>query len=151
MSGLELHEAASTGDMDSLEEYIKSEKFDVNLKDPEWKNKTPLHWAAEKGKCVLLVWRDRSSVTKYKTVTVVHVVVDARPDLDGDYECTVAGRIVTKHSTGVREKHMISSSSSSSSSISCNDSKPDRMQVNTHVDSLNSKPEVIYSQLISFS
>ena len=49
MAGLELHEAASTGDYDALREYLKTGQYDVNLRDPEWKNKSPLHWAAEKG------------------------------------------------------------------------------------------------------
>ena len=48
-SGLELHEASSMGDYDALEDYLKSGKYDVNLQDPEWKNKTPLHWAAGRG------------------------------------------------------------------------------------------------------
>ncbi len=48
-SGLELHEACSVGDYDTLEDYLKSGKYDVNLKDPEWRDKTPLHWAAGKG------------------------------------------------------------------------------------------------------
>lgn len=47
--GLEIHDAASTGDYDSLEEYLKSGKFDVNLKDEEWNNRTALHWACAKG------------------------------------------------------------------------------------------------------
>ncbi|KAK3612665.1 hypothetical protein CHS0354_042192 [Potamilus streckersoni] len=47
--GLEIHEAASTGDYDSLEEYLRSGKFDVNLKDDEWGKRTALHWAAAKG------------------------------------------------------------------------------------------------------
>ena len=51
--GLEIHEAASTGDYDSLEEYLRSGKFDVNLKDEEWNNRTALHWACGKGKMEL--------------------------------------------------------------------------------------------------
>ncbi|XP_077991808.1 uncharacterized protein LOC144446017 [Glandiceps talaboti] len=45
----ELHEAASMGDSDLLEELIDSQKFDVNQKDVEWNNRTPLHWASIKG------------------------------------------------------------------------------------------------------
>ncbi|CAH1775626.1 unnamed protein product [Owenia fusiformis] len=48
-SGLELHEAAAIGDCDSLEEYLMVGKYDVNLKDVEWGNRTPLHWACTKG------------------------------------------------------------------------------------------------------
>ena len=48
-AGLEMHEAAATGDSDSLEEYLRSGKFDVNLKDEEWNNRTALHWACAKG------------------------------------------------------------------------------------------------------
>jgi len=48
-AGLEIHDAASTGDYDSLEEYLRSGKFDVNMKDEEWNNRTALHWACAKG------------------------------------------------------------------------------------------------------
>ena len=48
-AGLEIHDAASTGDYDTLEEYLKSGKVDVNLKDCEWNNRTALHWACAKG------------------------------------------------------------------------------------------------------
>ena len=49
MNGLELHEAATLGDYDSLDDYVSSGRFDVNMKDPEWQNKTALHWACAKG------------------------------------------------------------------------------------------------------
>lgn len=57
MAGLEIHEAAATGDYDSLEEYLKSNKFDVNLKDVEWDDRTALHWACMKGyvECIRLL------------------------------------------------------------------------------------------------
>ena len=61
-SGLELHEASSVGDYDTLEDYLKSGKYDVNLQDPEWKNKTPLHWAAARGRLVTYV---TSSILRY--------------------------------------------------------------------------------------
>ena len=54
MQGLEVHEAASVGDRDALEDYVSSGKFDLNIKDPEFKNKTPLHWACSKG--MVLHW-----------------------------------------------------------------------------------------------
>ena len=49
MAGLELHEAAATGDSDTLEEFLQTSKLDVNMKDAEWHDKTALHWAATKG------------------------------------------------------------------------------------------------------
>lgn len=49
MIGLEIHEAASLGDHDALEEYIKSGRFDINQGDLNWGDKTPLHWASQKG------------------------------------------------------------------------------------------------------
>ena len=49
MQGLELHEACSIGDRDSLEDYLSTGKYDPDMKDPEWKNRTPLHWACAKG------------------------------------------------------------------------------------------------------
>ncbi|XP_013379749.1 ankyrin repeat domain-containing protein 66 [Lingula anatina] len=49
MAGLELHEAVAAGDYDAVEELLNSGKVDVNLKDVEWKFKTPLHWACSKG------------------------------------------------------------------------------------------------------
>lgn len=56
-TGLEMHDAASTGDFDSLEEYLKSGKIDVNFKDEEWNNRTALHWACAKGyvECIRLL------------------------------------------------------------------------------------------------
>ncbi|KAL8562306.1 hypothetical protein ACOMHN_037262 [Nucella lapillus] len=48
-AGLELHDAASTGDYDAMEEYVKSGKYDVNLKDLDMGNRTALHWASQKG------------------------------------------------------------------------------------------------------
>jgi hypothetical protein len=50
MAGLELHEAASVGDQDSLEQYMRSGKYDVNLRDVEWGSRTALHWASTKGR-----------------------------------------------------------------------------------------------------
>ena len=54
-SGLELHEAASVGDYDTLEELIFSKKIDINLKDPEWRERTALHWACSKGTLLIYV------------------------------------------------------------------------------------------------
>ncbi|KAL4237161.1 Ankyrin repeats (3 copies) [Mactra antiquata] len=56
-AGLEIHDAASTGDYDTLEEYLKSGKLDVNLKDVEWGSRTALHWACSKGfvECIRLL------------------------------------------------------------------------------------------------
>ncbi|XP_070194406.1 ankyrin repeat domain-containing protein 66-like [Littorina saxatilis] len=55
--GLELHDAASTGDYDALEEYVKSGKYDLNLKDIDTHNRTALHWACQKGyvECIRLL------------------------------------------------------------------------------------------------
>ncbi|KAK2154990.1 hypothetical protein LSH36_251g00009 [Paralvinella palmiformis] len=51
VTGLELHEACTLGDYDALEEYMKSGKYEnyINMKDPEWQNRTPIHWACSKG------------------------------------------------------------------------------------------------------
>ncbi|RUS75140.1 hypothetical protein EGW08_017103, partial [Elysia chlorotica] len=55
--GLEVHEAASTGDYDSLEEYLSTGKYDLNLGDEDWGNKTALHWACQRGyvECIRLL------------------------------------------------------------------------------------------------
>ncbi|GFS15053.1 ankyrin repeat domain-containing protein 66 [Elysia marginata] len=57
MLGLEVHEAASTGDYDSLEEFVSTAKYDLNLADEDWGNKTALHWACQRGyvECVRLL------------------------------------------------------------------------------------------------
>lgn len=47
-AGLELHEACATGDGDAVEECIKS-GIDVNTKDTDWNDRTPLHWACMRG------------------------------------------------------------------------------------------------------
>ena len=44
----ELHEAASLGDLERLEEALKK-GLSPNEPDPEWGNRTPLHIAASKG------------------------------------------------------------------------------------------------------
>ena len=55
MAGLELHEACTLGDYDTLEDYLKSGKFDVNYRDPEWQNKAPLHWACGRGEEIIIM------------------------------------------------------------------------------------------------
>ncbi|OWF56332.1 ankyrin repeat domain-containing protein 66-like isoform X1 [Mizuhopecten yessoensis] len=47
--GLEVHEAAATGDADSLVEYLRTNKYDVNLRDADWNDRAALHWAALRG------------------------------------------------------------------------------------------------------
>lgn len=62
-AGIELHEAASMGEYDVLQDLLKSGKYDVNLRDPEWQNRTPLHWACTKGyvDCVRLLMDYRAN------------------------------------------------------------------------------------------
>ncbi|XP_077416279.1 ankyrin repeat domain-containing protein 66 isoform X2 [Vanacampus margaritifer] len=45
----ELHQAAAAGDCDQVQEILRCKKCDPNLRDVDWGNKTPLHWAAAKG------------------------------------------------------------------------------------------------------
>ena len=47
--GLELHDAATTGDYDAIRDYIRSGKFYINLGDIDVSNRTALHWACQKG------------------------------------------------------------------------------------------------------
>jgi len=54
MAGLEIHEAAAQGDADTLLEHLHTGKFDVNLKDNDWNDKTALHWASSKGKLITI-------------------------------------------------------------------------------------------------
>ncbi|CAL1545237.1 unnamed protein product [Lymnaea stagnalis] len=70
MEKLEIHEAASSGDYDALQEIIKCGKFDVNLGDLDWGDKTPLHWACQKGfvECVRLLLDNGANGTA-RTVT----------------------------------------------------------------------------------
>lgn len=47
-----LHEAASKGDdkkIEELEVYLRKGRILINQPDVEWGNRTPLHWAAERG------------------------------------------------------------------------------------------------------
>ncbi|XP_036397414.1 ankyrin repeat domain-containing protein 66 [Megalops cyprinoides] len=46
----ELHQAAAAGDYDVVEEIVKKNKCNPNQKDIDWNCKTPLHWAAAKGR-----------------------------------------------------------------------------------------------------
>nr|XP_006120743.1 ankyrin repeat domain-containing protein 66 [Pelodiscus sinensis] len=45
----ELHEAVALGDYDLANELLKRGLCDVNCKDTDWNDRTPLHWAAAKG------------------------------------------------------------------------------------------------------
>nr|XP_048701638.1 ankyrin repeat domain-containing protein 66 [Caretta caretta]XP_048701640.1 ankyrin repeat domain-containing protein 66 [Caretta caretta] len=45
----ELHEAVALGDYDLVNKLLKKGLFDVNYKDMDWNDRTPLHWAAAKG------------------------------------------------------------------------------------------------------
>lgn len=46
----ELHQAAASGDVDLVEEMLKQNLYDPNQRDVDWNSKTPLHWAAARGK-----------------------------------------------------------------------------------------------------
>lgn len=46
----ELHEAVAVGDYDWVKKILKAGRCDPNQKDPDWNDRTPLHWAALKGK-----------------------------------------------------------------------------------------------------
>ncbi|NWS76026.1 ANR66 protein, partial [Crotophaga sulcirostris] len=50
----ELHEAVALGDYDLVEEILRSGRCDPNHKDVDWHDRTPLHWAAAKGKSELV-------------------------------------------------------------------------------------------------
>ncbi|XP_076441367.1 ankyrin repeat domain-containing protein 66-like [Babylonia areolata] len=68
-TGLEIHDAASTGDYDSLEELIKTGKYDLNLKDVDSGNRTALHWACQKGyvECIRLLLENGAKGTARTT------------------------------------------------------------------------------------
>ena len=68
-AGLELHDAASTGDYDALEEFVKTGKYDVNLKDIDASNRTALHWACQKGDYTLQM------ITAGRSVCVRKVII----------------------------------------------------------------------------
>lgn len=46
----ELHQAAAVGDFDRVEEILLQNKCNPNQRDIDWSYKTPLHWAAAKGR-----------------------------------------------------------------------------------------------------
>lgn len=46
----ELHEAVAVGDYDLVKKILKAGHCDPNQKDVDWHGRTPLHWAAAKGK-----------------------------------------------------------------------------------------------------
>ncbi|XP_016153093.1 PREDICTED: ankyrin repeat domain-containing protein 66 isoform X3 [Ficedula albicollis] len=50
----ELHEAVAVGDYDLVEKILKAGHCDPNQKDADWHDRTPLHWAAAKGRPDLL-------------------------------------------------------------------------------------------------
>lgn len=59
----ELHEAASTGNLEELEESLLKGQ-DPNEPDPEWGGKTPLHIACSTGnkKCVFVLLKAGANV-----------------------------------------------------------------------------------------
>ncbi|XP_063279947.1 ankyrin repeat domain-containing protein 66 isoform X2 [Prinia subflava] len=46
----ELHEAVAVGDYDRVKKILKAGHCDPNQKDVDWHDRTPLHWAAAKGR-----------------------------------------------------------------------------------------------------
>ncbi|NWU13735.1 ANR66 protein, partial [Cephalopterus ornatus] len=50
----ELHEAVALGDYDLVEKILKGGHCDPNHKDVDWHDRTPLHWAAAKGRSDLV-------------------------------------------------------------------------------------------------
>ncbi|KAK6989973.1 ankyrin repeat domain-containing protein 66 [Biomphalaria glabrata] len=106
MIGLEIHEAASLGDHDALEEYIKSGRFDINQGDLNWGDKTPLHWASQKGfaECVRLLldngafglartetgWTPAHFAAESGRITVLRALhaSNVRVDKKDNYGCT---------------------------------------------------------------
>ncbi|KAL2306949.1 hypothetical protein Nmel_004898 [Mimus melanotis] len=50
----ELHEAVAVGDYDLVKKILKAGHCDPNQKDADWHDRTPLHWAAAKGRSDLV-------------------------------------------------------------------------------------------------
>ncbi|NXI42460.1 ANR66 protein, partial [Galbula dea] len=50
----ELHEAVAVGDYDLVDEILRAGRCDPNHKDADWHDRTPLHWAAAKGRSELV-------------------------------------------------------------------------------------------------
>ncbi|NXH18108.1 ANR66 protein, partial [Bucco capensis] len=50
----ELHEAVALGDYDMVDKILRAGRCDPNHKDPDWHDRTPLHWAAAKGRSELV-------------------------------------------------------------------------------------------------
>ncbi|NXA13353.1 ANR66 protein, partial [Sapayoa aenigma] len=50
----ELHEAVALGDYGLVEKILKAGRCDPNHKDVDWHDRTPLHWAAAKGRSDLV-------------------------------------------------------------------------------------------------
>lgn len=46
----ELHAVAALGNYELVKEFLKNGLCDPNGKDMDWSDRTPLHWAAAKGK-----------------------------------------------------------------------------------------------------
>ncbi|XP_077173257.1 ankyrin repeat domain-containing protein 66 [Paroedura picta] len=45
----ELHQAVAAGNAESVDEILRQGQCDLNAKDADWNDRTPLHWAAIKG------------------------------------------------------------------------------------------------------
>ncbi|KAM8834207.1 ankyrin repeat domain-containing protein 66 [Synchiropus picturatus] len=71
----ELHQAAAAGNLEQVLQILRKNKCSPNDKDVDWNNKTPLHWAAERG---------------YTEIVRVLLEHGARPCLRTDYGWTPA-------------------------------------------------------------
>ena len=60
----EVHEAAAAGDSEQILNLLNLGKYDVNQKDAEWHDRTPLHWAAIKGNFAKRCSFDHSGITQ---------------------------------------------------------------------------------------
>lgn len=79
MTELVLHEACAIGDYETLEEYIKTGKYDPNCRDEEWSGKGPLHWACIRGNTL-------ESLTNWSRGNMISFIIIFL--LLGSIECT---------------------------------------------------------------
>lgn len=70
----ELHEAVALGDYDLVDEILRTGRCDPNHKDVDWHDRTPLHWAAAKGKGAPLLCEPRTTALASQQVMLIAIM-----------------------------------------------------------------------------
>uniref|UniRef100_A0A3P8STT3 Ankyrin repeat domain 66 n=1 Tax=Amphiprion percula TaxID=161767 RepID=A0A3P8STT3_AMPPE len=88
----ELHQAAAAGDYDQVEEILRQNRCNPNQRDIDWSYKTPLHWAAAKGRRIYCIFEPWCICRFCRHTETVRILIEhgARPCLRTEHGWTAA-------------------------------------------------------------